>query len=66
MQIIKQGDTNTTRTTKYFSCGYCGCEFTAEFSEYVQADYIESVHDNIEAKCRCPFCKKMVYKHSGG
>lgn len=63
MEIIKNGDLSKLRENKHFICERCGCEFIADDTEYTYPSQIEMMHDGIEAKCTCPTCGNMVYKH---
>lgn len=63
MKIIKQGSKEKVNRTKRFVCNKCGCEFEANYGEYENASQLEMIHDNISAKCRCPFCKYVAYAY---
>ena len=59
MKIIRKGYIPTE--TKTFKCGYCGCIFQAEKSEYRVADQLAYLHDGISADCNCPTCGRVAY-----
>jgi len=54
MEIIKHGDPEKLKGTKYFVCDKCGCEFKADNTEYEErlAELISAV-DYVIA---CPEC----------
>lgn len=59
MKIIKPGDKDKLKETKYFLCEYCGCEFEADKCEYnVGEQYNETYYYH-----PCPTCGKNVYSH---
>lgn len=64
MKIIKEGRENGRKHPKIFECDVCGGRFEAEMGEYIPASQMEALHDNIDAKCKCPFCGRMVYKEN--
>ena len=61
MNIIRPGNPNKPKDVKMFSCENCGCVFEADNREYAYADQLESMHDGIVAKCKCPTCWKTAY-----
>lgn len=62
MTITKPGDTTLLVQPKDFVCYLCGCEFTAESTEYQLPDYYEIGLYNIDAMCKCPTCKNITYR----
>lgn len=54
MEIIKHGDPEKLKGTKYFICNKCGCEFKADNTEYEErlVDFISAV----EYVIACPEC----------
>lgn len=61
MEIIKMGDLNRPHNPQTFECTCCGCVFEATDEEYDYADFLETTHDGIYAKCKCPCCDDTVY-----
>ena len=59
MKVILPGKKDSK--VKRFTCVGCGCVFEAEEWEYTSPNYTEWAYDRITAKCRCPYCGKMVY-----
>ena len=75
MKIIKQGI-----KTQNFICEHCGCEFTADETEYNVSSCTEMtgrIYYNTEKlcdmaeeiktthyKCNCPCCGKFVYNET--
>ena len=73
MKITKKGDLERvkriTDTTGLFRCGFCGCEFEAESSEYESHKretsiqmYRGVVFDEYYS-CKCPTCGNVAYTY---
>ncbi len=60
MKIIKKG--TEIPQVKQFTCHHCWSIFEAEKGEWIPANQMESMHDGIESKCKCPVCGQMAYK----
>ena len=58
MKIIKMGE--LPKKTKRFTCMYCKTVFEADDTEYIQAGYLEQMHDGITAYCNCPVCGNVA------
>ena len=58
MKIIVEGDASKVLTIRRFECGYCGCVFEADSTEYLTLPV--AVVNGKQYSCRCPTCKKDV------
>lgn len=56
MKVIKCGDINKLKETKYFICPHCYCEFEADKGEY----NIEWQRNETFYSCLCPTCGSNV------
>lgn len=59
MKIIKPGDKEKLKETKYFVCKSCGCEFEADKGEYSVGEQYNSTYYYHP----CPTCGNTVYSH---
>ena len=58
MKIIRKGYLELTKNnTLFFECGFCGCLWIADDTEYQQKDY--SSH----ATHKCPCCKALITEY---
>ncbi len=65
MKILKNGDPRKADRTLSFECKECGCVFEANQNEYMTATIWDQMHDNVEAKCKCPCCGRRVERFFG-
>lgn len=58
MEIIKHGDAERLKETKYFICKKCGCEWKADNTEYkIWSSQIEGTF----CMMKCPCCNTTTY-----
>lgn len=55
MRILKEGIEKFPETF-IFKCGYCGCEFEADQSEFERCNSWNRKRFGLLATCRCPNC----------